>query len=155
MSHQDKVHPTDSTAGALIASGRLYVEVFRHACGFERGPTMSGKRRHRERQARREALAERDRLEALARGVVVDPDALAPSNRCGQPDFVIRGCYVDVPFTCRECGVEQVWTAERQKWWYEVAKGDVFSTAILCRPCRQHARARRGEAQPRDPDPNP
>jgi len=114
---------------------------------------MSGKRRHRERGARRAALIERDRLDARARGVGVDLDALSPSY--GRPDFVMRGYYVDVPFVCRECGVEQVWTAARQKWWYEVAKGDVFSTARLCRPCRQRARALRGEAQHRGSDPNP
>lgn len=108
---------------------------------------MSGKRRHGERQARREALVERDRLEALARGVGVDPGALASSNSYSQPDFVLRGYYVDLPFTCRECGVEQVWTAARQKWWYEVTKGDVFSTARLFRPCRQRERARRGDAR--------
>lgn len=30
--------------------------------------------------------------------------------------------YVDKPFQCIDCGKEEVWTAEQQKWFYEVAK---------------------------------
>jgi len=44
--------------------------------------------------------------------------------------------YVDKPFKCRDCGCIEVWTASRQKWWYEVAKGLIESTAIRCRACR-------------------
>ena len=116
---------------------------------------MSGKRRHGERESRRAALVERDRLDALARGVAVKLDALAPNNSISQPDFVTRGYYVDRPFACQACGVQQIWTAAQQKWWYEVAKGDVFSTARFCRPCRQQERARRDEAQRREERQNP
>jgi len=44
--------------------------------------------------------------------------------------------YVDQFVVCRNCGVEEVWPANRQKWWYEVAKGNINTTAILCRKCR-------------------
>jgi len=44
--------------------------------------------------------------------------------------------YTDKPFECRDCGKHEVWTAERQKWWYEIAKGLIESTAIYCRACR-------------------
>jgi len=33
-----------------------------------------------------------------------------------------------------------VWTAEQQKWWYEVAKGPIFSVAVRCRECRKALR---------------
>lgn len=52
--------------------------------------------------------------------------------------------YVDRPFTCRDCGREEIWTAAQQKWWYEVAKGSLYSTAVRCRDCR---RARRNARQ--------
>lgn len=55
--------------------------------------------------------------------------------------------YVDRAMTCRECGVEEVWTAEDQKWWYEVAKGHMDSTAVLCRACRRKEKARQAEAR--------
>jgi hypothetical protein len=35
----------------------------------------------------------------------------------------------------------------RQKWWYEVGKGLVYSTAVLCHACRRKAQARRAEAR--------
>ncbi|MCA9110925.1 MAG: zinc-ribbon domain containing protein [Planctomycetaceae bacterium] len=44
--------------------------------------------------------------------------------------------YVDKPFQCIDCGNEEVWTAEQQKWFYEVAKGDFRATAVRCRKCR-------------------
>ncbi|MGH7857477.1 MAG: zinc-ribbon domain containing protein [Candidatus Binatia bacterium] len=71
----------------------------------------------------------------------------APSNSYGAPKFVERGYYVDTPFRCRGCGKEEIWTAAQQKWWFEVAKGFVHSTAKLCRPCRRREQARRAEAR--------
>jgi len=45
--------------------------------------------------------------------------------------------YLDYEFECRDCGSREVWTAEQQKWWYEVAKGHIDSLAVRCRQCRQ------------------
>lgn len=73
----------------------------------------------------------------------VDTSALAPYNSYGSPDFVERGYYVDKPFTCVDCGAACVYTAAQQKWWYEVAKGQVYSRAKRCQSCR---RARRTKA---------
>ena len=44
--------------------------------------------------------------------------------------------YVDVRFKCKDCGVDEVWTGEEQKWFYEVAKGSLYATAVRCRDCR-------------------
>lgn len=58
--------------------------------------------------------------------------------------------YVDKPFIYRDCGSWQLWTASQQKWWYEVAKGNINSTAVRCRSrsgaarsCRQKLRLRK------------
>ena len=81
-------------------------------------------------------------------GVVpVNPARLRPTPSYGLPDFVQRGYYQDQPFRCRDCGVEQLWTAAQQQWWYEEAQGDVWTTAVRCRPCRQRERARKAEAR--------
>ena len=72
---------------------------------------------------------------------------LAPDGSYSSPDFVNRGYYIDLPFTCQNCGKEQIWLATQQKWWYEVAKGGVWTKAKLCRPCRLAERRRREEAQ--------
>jgi hypothetical protein len=79
--------------------------------------------------------------------VLVDEEQLAPYNSYGAPDFVRRGYYLDRPFRCVGCGSEQVWTAEQQKWWYEAAKGYVYSSAKLCRPCRRREQERRARAR--------
>ena len=65
------------------------------------------------------------------------------------PEFVEIGYYVDRPFTCRDCGAPQVWTATQQKWWYEVAFGDVWTTAVRCRPCRRARRIASAEHKAR------
>ena len=116
---------------------------------------MSGKRRHNESIARQDALSQRAKLDALARGVAVDPTALTPHNSYGPTDFVERGYYVDKPFVCQACGTSETWTAAQQKWWYEVAKGHVFSTATQCRACRQREKEKKEEARLRGGDPNP
>ena len=79
--------------------------------------------------------------------MLVNESALAPNNSYGAPKFVYRGYYVDIPFKCRECGKDEVWTAQQQKWWYEVAKGFAYSTAVCCRACRRKEQARKAQAR--------
>lgn len=55
--------------------------------------------------------------------------------------------YVDRAFTCRDCGIEEVWTAKQQKWWYEVIHGHIDSTAVRCRACRRARREQRALAR--------
>jgi hypothetical protein len=98
--------------------------------------------------SRRKTRQHQRRVGRTAAGIVtVNVSALAPNNSYGVPRFVERGYYTDQPFKCADCGVHQVWTARQQKWWYEVAKGYVYSSAKLCRPCRRRERARRTEAR--------
>ena len=80
-------------------------------------------------------------------GPAVNEALLAPNNSYGAPDFVYRGYYVDRPFRCVDCGKEEVWTGTQQKWWYEVAKGFVYTTAVRCRLCRRKKRAQSDESR--------
>ena len=103
----------------------------------------SGKARSAEVAARRAAEAARRAAAQAARTparVAVDATKLAPYNSYGEPVFVSRGYYEDQPFTCVDCGKDEVWRATQQRWWYEVARGDVWSVAIRCRVCRQRRR---------------
>jgi len=79
--------------------------------------------------------------------VPVNPANLSPNNSYGIPEFVRRGFYVDIPFICKHCGVPQIWTAQQQHWWYELAKGDIWTIAVLCRPCRIKERERKALAR--------
>lgn len=78
----------------------------------------------REAEGRRQAGIPRDAIPA-------DPAEQVPQGYPCPPRF-----YADRPYHCADCGREQVWTAEQQKWWYEVAKGELYSRAIRCRDCR-------------------
>lgn len=96
----------------------------------------------------RRRLRQRERRATCASGPVpVRPERLAPDGSYSTPDFVRRGTYVDLSFTCVDCGAEQVWRASQQQWWYEVAKGGVWTTATRCRSCRAKERRRRDAAR--------
>ncbi|WP_027527272.1 zinc-ribbon domain containing protein [Bradyrhizobium sp. Ec3.3] len=99
-------------------------------------------------QAARKARQEFVRLARLRDELPVDPTRLNPAgNSYSIPAFVERGTYAAIEFACKACGKVETWTAKQQKWWYETAKGDVFTTATRCRPCRRKERARRNEAR--------
>ncbi len=51
--------------------------------------------------------------------VPTDPSQYAPHNSWS----TLPAFYEDIVFRCRDCGADEIWTAEQQKWWYEVAKG--------------------------------
>ncbi|REK12234.1 MAG: hypothetical protein DWQ37_12625 [Planctomycetota bacterium] len=101
---------------------------------------MARKRKHEKRERDRQA----NRARPVVNGVVLPEGAIpadlsqqAPNNSYSPPLF-----YVDQPFTCVDCGSDEVWTAEQQKWYYEVAKGPIQAMAIRCRDCRRKHRER-------------
>jgi hypothetical protein len=97
---------------------------------------------------RRKNRQQRRKVNSDAAGSTrVNVSALAKVNSYGVPRFVQRGYYEDQPFTCSGCGAEQVWSAAQQKWWYEVAKGYIYSSAKYCRACRHREQARRVDAR--------
>jgi len=77
-------------------------------------------------------------LRLSAEQIAADPRLVAMNNSYGVP----RLWYTDSAFTCRDCGKPQVWTAKKQKWWYEVAQGSIYSRAVRCAPCREAERLR-------------
>lgn len=106
------------------------------------------KTKRKQRKAKQQSLTTRPQPTPRPLGTApVNEDSLAPYKSYGAPVYVMRGYYQDVPFRCQGCGKEETWTAAQQKWWYEVAKGYVYSTAKLCRPCRKKAQAQRAEAR--------
>jgi len=55
--------------------------------------------------------------------------------------------YIDKLVICRDCNKQEVWKADRQKWWYEVAKGDINTQAVYCRNCRDKKKAIKEQAR--------
>jgi len=113
----------------------------------------------RSRQQVREIKEERLRKSAIKKAVdamrapsaageiKVDANRLGPNYSVDLPDFAKRGYYLDRPFQCEDCGVQEIWTARQQKWWYETAKGGVWTGANRCRACRRRERERRAAAR--------
>ncbi|HJT34783.1 MAG TPA: zinc-ribbon domain-containing protein [Pirellulales bacterium] len=54
-----------------------------------------------------------------------------------------------MPFVCVDCGKDEIWTARQQQWWYEVAKGSVYSRAVRCHDCRQARREQQEAGSPK------
>ncbi|MEZ6047072.1 MAG: zinc-ribbon domain containing protein [Planctomycetaceae bacterium] len=74
--------------------------------------------------------------------ILADLSEQAPNNSYGPPPV-----YADIHFRCRDCQSEEVWTAEQQKWYYEIAKGPIQATAVRCRECRKKERERKRQSQ--------
>lgn len=100
-----------------------------------------------QRQKEEEQQKARHQAEIARRRAPVNEGLLGPNPSAGVPKFVSRGYYEDLPFVCKDCGQPEIWTARQQKWWYETAKGDVWTTALRCRPCRRKERERRAKAR--------
>jgi hypothetical protein len=69
--------------------------------------------------------------------IQADHSKLGHINTYGAlPDY-----YIDRPFTCRDCGKEEIWRAADQQWYYEEAKGHIDARAVRCHDCRLRARS--------------
>ncbi|MGI9240175.1 MAG: zinc-ribbon domain containing protein [Verrucomicrobiales bacterium] len=72
--------------------------------------------------------------------VLAEADKLSHLNTYGDlPKY-----YTDYEFCCADCGSDEIWTAERQKWYYEVAKGHIWEIALRCRECRRKPKSSSG-----------
>ncbi len=112
----------------------------------------SGKQRRAEIKERRRKKAnpnkELNRFDLRckpASAVIANPQELQHNVRAAYTLMPLF--YVDMPFTCKDCGSLELWTAKQQKWWYEIAKGSIDSIAVRCRSCRKKEQARKAEAR--------
>jgi hypothetical protein len=113
---------------------------------------MAGKQKKRKLRAKREKRSserEHRRLEQLTEqgrlvnGVEIPHDAVVADHSKQVPSHSYMSApdyYVDIQLTCRECGKQELWIAEDQKWYYEVAKGSLYSGAVRCYKCREAVR---------------
>lgn len=121
---------------------------------------MSGKRKkstRKEERAAWQSLKEQQRLQKLSKAGKLEDcreipkDAIAanlseqPPNNSYSPKYY----YQDIEFTCADCGVQEVWKARDQKWYYEVVKGPIYSQPKRCRACRKKVREAKAEQRTR------
>lgn len=111
----------------------------------------NGKRQRQELKIRR--LLKKERFlgktghKNCAAVTKVELTKLTLSYAYSVPEFVERGYYLDQPFTCCDCGSEEVWLAKQQQWWYEVMQADIWTKAVRCRACCIAERQRKSEAR--------
>ncbi len=110
----------------------------------------SGKQRKAEiKKARLDRIANHSKDIDLYSGPI--PDHAVPVNKdevvYNSMYFAIPLFYIDKEFICKDCGELEAWTAKQQKWWYEIAKGDLETTAIRCRSCRDIRKANKDKHQ--------
>ncbi|MEK7949741.1 zinc-ribbon domain containing protein [Luteolibacter soli] len=83
--------------------------------------------------------------EIPADAIPVDPDLVNFGGSWCRPPSFFRA----LSFLCKDCGVLCTWSAESQRWYYEVVKAPYYSTAVRCRGCRYKERERVREARRR------
>lgn len=114
----------------------------------ERKQPGSGKRKAKQLRAARVAKvvepkqSRRDKMIADGSLIVANLSKQASNNSYCPPLE-----YRDTEFNCRDCGRKETWTAKQQQWWYEVAKGSIYSGARRCRDCRRIDRLVKQAAQ--------
>ena len=107
----------------------------------------SNKQKKKQLKAKRKQKAEKNRvknLNHLAYGRVwADHSQLTHINSYGGlPDY-----YEGKDFTCRDCGVDDMWTANQQKFYFEECKGHIDSLAVRCNACRNILKLAKKEQQ--------
>ncbi len=53
--------------------------------------------------------------------------------------------YYDIVYTCVDCGRQEIWKKERQKYFFEKIGGNTNSRAVRCRICSAHVQALKEE----------
>ena len=110
---------------------------------------MSSKqKRQKLKLTRTERKAESERIDllvALKKGTVIAVDRSKVFSRSVLPK--IPDYYRDTLFTCKDCGVQELWTAKQQQRWYEKQGGEIETIAIRCRACRRKEKLRQDTAR--------
>lgn len=96
----------------------------------------SNKQKRKQLKAKRRLKAENNRLkmsEYLVYGrLKADHSKLLHINSYGGlPDY-----YDEIEFKCRDCGVDEKWSASQQKFYFEECKGHTSALAVRCKACR-------------------
>jgi hypothetical protein len=72
-----------------------------------------------------------------------------PEQTCIAAMWTPTVCYQDIHFICCDCGSRECWTAESQRVYFEVRKGNIYAHPKRCHACRQKELLRKEEARRR------
>jgi len=89
----------------------------------------------RKREEKR--LAKLQKQGRLVKGVEVPENALPadPDTQNHHGGYSAKFYYQDIHYTCAGCGKPEVWTAQQQKRYFEVQKGNIYNEPKWCHKC--------------------
>ena len=89
----------------------------------------------RKREEKR--LANLQKAGRLVKGIEIPQNALAanPDAQNHQGGYSAKFYYQDIHYTCAGCGRPGVWTAQQQKKYFEVQKGNIYNEPKWCYKC--------------------
>lgn len=67
--------------------------------------------------------------------ITANPSKQAKNNSYSPPTF-----YENRQFTCIDCGVTEIWTAEQQRVYFEEWKKSIYHRPVRCGACRKQRR---------------
>ena len=97
----------------------------------------------RKREEKR--LAKLQKEGRLVKGVEIPENSL-PANPDAQEHhggYSAKFCYQDIHYACAGCGKSEVWTAQQQKKYFEIQKGNIYNRPKWCYDC--HAKRMKGK----------
>lgn len=89
----------------------------------------------RKREEKR--LAKLQKQGRLVEGIEIPQNALAanPDAQNHHGGYSGKFYYQDIHYTCAGCGKPGVWTAQQQKRYFEVQKGNIYNVPKWCYKC--------------------
>jgi len=111
----------------------------------KRAARRTAKRKKAERKKSTREKREAKRIALLKKqgrivcGVEVPEGAIPgdPSEQNVRTGYSARLYYQDIHYKCAGCGKHEVWTAEQQKKYFEVQKGNIYNEPKWCFDCHQ------------------
>jgi hypothetical protein len=73
----------------------------------------------------------------IVKGVEIPKGALAadPDKQDHGGGFAVKHSYSDIHYACAGCRKKKVWTAQQQKRYFEVQKGNIYNAPKWCHKC--------------------
>ena len=81
----------------------------------------------------------------IVQGVEIPRGALPadPDSQNHGGGYAVKFSYQDTDYVCAGCGKKNVWTAQQQKRYFEVQKGNIYNKPKWCHEC--HAKRMQGK----------
>ncbi len=91
-------------------------------------------------------LAKLQKQGRLVKGVEIPERALAanPDTQNHQGGYSAKFYYQDIHYTCVGCGNAEVWTAQQQKRYFEIQKGNIYNRPKWCYKCHSQRMKNKG-----------